>query len=329
MPVTRAYVEALIAKLEPSLWAAFQRAIQNWSDSIDYEAIAEALKDGDVERAIRAANLQPAVLNPFLTAREAAYEAGGVAEANGLRINIIFDARHLSGEAVLKRQAADLVQGVTDDTKAVLRTVLTDGLERGQGALTTAREIKKYVGITDYQAQIALNLRRKLETDPTALLAELSAKPGEGNYKLRDRRLDGIIRRAVRDGKPIAAKDIETIIAAYRNRSIADRAKSIAATETLKAVNQGRQEAFQQAIDSGKVLASNVRRVWHAAKDSRTRDTHRQLDGETVGFNEPWVSSSGARLRFPGDPSAPLAETIRCRCNFSMRVDYFSNLKAT
>lgn len=323
MAVSRAQIEALIAKLEPQLRKAFEDALKTWGDSIDYAAIAEALSRNDVEAAVRAANIQPAALNGFLTIREAAFEAGGAAEATGLRLNIVFNARHLRGEEVLKRQAAWLVQGLTDDTKAMMRTVLTDGLTRGQGAITTARQLKGYIGLTDNQAGYMLNLRRKLETDPKALLAEFEA----GGYKLRDSRLDAIVRRAVKTETPIAAKDIETITNAYKNRSITWRSKNIARTETLSAVNSGRQEAFQQAIDSGKVQAKDVRRVWHAAKDKRTRDTHRGLDGQTVGMNEDFISLSGARLRFPGDPLAPLSETVACRCSFSMRVDYFSNLR--
>ena len=47
-----------------------------------------------------------------------------------------------------------------------------------------------------------------------------------------------------------------------------------------------------------------------ATLDSRTRDSHRQLDGEVVGDDGKF--SNG--LRYPGDPEGPAAEVWNCRC---------------
>lgn len=327
MPATRKQIEELIARLEPALRKAFQQAIDDWRRNVDLDALADALKRGDIEAGIRAASIQPAALNGLLTATETAYAAGGVAEMETLAVKLLFNARHLRGEAQLRQYGATMVQGITDDTKAMLRTVLTGGLARGQGAMATARQVRDYIGITDYDAKVAMNFRRKLETDPKALLAELSAEKGNGNYDRRDRRLDGIIRRAVRDNKPIAQKDIDTIITTYKNKSVVARSKNIARTETLSAVNAGRDEAYRQAVDSGKVPAQSVRKVWNSAHDKRVRNTHRELDGESVGLNETFTSSSGARLRYPGDKLAPLSEICGCRCNLTYRIDHLSNVQ--
>lgn len=326
MPTTRKQVEELIARLEPTLRKAFQDALDDWRNNIDMDALAAAIQRGNLEEAIRVAGLQPGVLTGFLRSYELAFEAAGVAEMTGLRLNIIFNVRHLSGERMLRDYAARLVQGIDDNSRAMLRTVLTDGLARGQGSRATARELLSYIGMTDYSAKIALNFRRKLETDPKSLLAELSSEPKKGNYLLRDRRLDGIIRRAVRDGKPIAAADIDKIITAYTNRSIRERAISIARTETLKAVNAGQHASYVQAVESGKVAAQDIRKTWWATRDNRVRDTHKELDRESVGLNEYFVSSSGARLLHPGDESAPASEVCNCRCVAVYRIDHLSNL---
>lgn len=53
---------------------------------------------------------------------------------------------------------------------------------------------------------------------------------------------------------------------------------------------------------------------WHSRRDSRVRETHRVLDGKKVPMGSPFVSPSGAKLRYPGDPKAPIAEVINCRC---------------
>lgn len=323
MATTRAQIEALIAKLDPILRKAFEQALDAWRANIDLDAVADALRRGDIDGAVRAANIQPAALNGFLTARETAFEAAGTAELASLRLNIIFNARHLRGEAQLSQYGAQFVQGVTDDTKAMLRTALTDSLSRGQGAKAAARGIRDMIGLTDSQAGWAINLRRKLIDDPKSLLSEFAAD----GYKLRDKRLDGIVRRAVKAEKPIAAADIEKIVTAYQNRAIRWRSLNIARTETLRAVQTGNFEAYQQAVESGKIAAQNVRKVWNSAHDNRVRHTHRELDGESVGLNERFVSISGARLLYPLDPDAPLAETVNCRCGLTYRIDHLANLR--
>ena len=323
MPTTRKQLEELIARLEPVLRRAFDQALNDWRNHIDLDAVADALRRGDIESAVRAANIQPAALNGFLTAREAAFEAAGTAEMATLRLNIIFNARHLRGEQMLERYGAKFVQAVTDDVRAMLRTSLTDSLSRGQGAKAAARGIRDMIGLTDSQAGWAINLRWKLENDPKGLLSEFAAD----GYKLRDKRLDGIVRRAVKAEKPIAAGDIEKIVTAYQNRAIRWRSENIARTETLRAVQAANFEAYQQAVESGKVAAQSVRKVWNSAHDNRVRHTHRELDGESVGLNELFVSPSGASLRYPLDPNAPLEETVNCRCNLTYRIDHLANIR--
>lgn len=322
MAVSRAYIEALIARLEPTLRREFMAALDDWRRNIDLQAVARALERGDVAGAVQAANIQPGALTGLARQMEGAFAAGGAAEAQGLRLNIIFNARDFRSEAIIRESSSTLIQAVTEDTRATLRTVMADGLSRGQGAATTARQIQPYIGMTEGQTRYALNFRRKLETDPKALLVELE----RDNYKNRDRRLDGIVRRAVKSGEPMAARDIDKIMAAYRNRSIAWRAKMIARSETLRSVNIGRFEAYRQAVDSGKVREQDIRRTWNATPDKRTRDTHAEMGGQTVGLNEAFVSPSGARLRYPGDPLAPAHETINCRCNVTYRIDHLANV---
>lgn len=57
-------------------------------------------------------------------------------------------------------------------------------------------------------------------------------------------------------------------------------------------------------------MGIDVRARWMATLDSRTRDSHRQLDGEVVGDDGKF--SNG--LRYPGDPEGPAAEVWNCRC---------------
>lgn len=91
------------------------------------------------------------------------------------------------------------------------------------------------------------------------------------------------------------------------------RAEVIARTETHGAANYGSQEAAKQ---TGLPLS----REWLAAADDRTRETHREANGQVVGMDDTFrVGDSD--LAFPGDPSGPADEVINCRCAVGYIVD--------
>ena len=116
------------------------------------------------------------------------------------------------------------------------------------------------------------------------------------------------IQQAIRDG--IAAGDSTTQIAdAVRHVFDVARARAelIARTETSIALNQA---AFDYAQASGKV----GRKEWLAVHDTRTRETHRVADGQTVPVGLPFAVG-GSLMMHPGDPTAPPGEVCNCRCS--------------
>ena len=47
---------------------------------------------------------------------------------------------------------------------------------------------------------------------------------------------------------------------------------------------------------------------------NNSRDTHMEMHGQEVPYDEPFQSPSGAMLMFPGDNSAPPEEVVNCQC---------------
>ena len=90
---------------------------------------------------------------------------------------------------------------------------------------------------------------------------------------------------------------------AKRNKAAAIRN---ARTMTTGAENAGRADAYMRA----KNLGIDMKVMWLATLDGRTRDSHRDMDGEEVEVGE--LFSNG--LRFPGDPHGPGEEVYNCRC---------------
>jgi uncharacterized protein with gpF-like domain len=135
--------------------------------------------------------------------------------------------------------------------------------------------------------------------------------------KLRDRRFDGIVRKAIKDGKPLSQTDADRITARYSDRMLKHRADTIARTESITALRAGRREGIQQGIEQGAIASDRVKRVWSATLDSRTRRDHAGVDGQSVdGMDAPFTLPDGSRMLYPGDTSlgAPASQTVGCRC---------------
>jgi hypothetical protein len=119
---------------------------------------------------------------------------------------------------------------------------------------------------------------------------------------------------------------VTRIVGRYSDRMVQLRGEMLARTETMMALGTARENAMRQQIDAGKVAAQDVRKVWRSAADGRVRHTHQVLNGKAVGFDDSFQSVSGARLRFPGDPEAPINEVSGCRCHLEYKVDYLASV---
>jgi SPP1 gp7 family putative phage head morphogenesis protein len=74
--------------------------------------------------------------------------------------------------------------------------------------------------------------------------------------------------------------------------------------------------ASMNACDKAKSKGAEVVKQWDASLDKRTRDSHRDVDGEIRELDEPF--SNG--LMYPGDPSGSAAEVVNCRCALLQRA---------
>lgn len=170
------------------------------------------------------------------------------------------------------------------------------------------------IGLTSQQAGYVRRAREQIE----------NGDAGYFDRKLRDKRFDGTIKRAIRDGKPLSRADVDKITGRYADRLLAHRGEVIARTESIAALHAGQFEAARQLVDSGKVRADQITKVWDATGDVRTRLTHAAMDGQSKRLNEPFVSPSGALMMHPHDTTlgAPADEIISCRCFMAIKVKY-------
>lgn len=84
----------------------------------------------------------------------------------------------------------------------------------------------------------------------------------------------------------------------------------IARTEAHRAREMGDLRALQHAESKGVIM----QKMWVSALDEHTRDTHQELDGQTVGVDEYFVSPEGHEALAPG-LFGVAEEDINCRCS--------------
>lgn len=101
-----------------------------------------------------------------------------------------------------------------------------------------------------------------------------------------------------------------------------DAAIRSARTIVTGAENKGRMDSYKRAEADGIVLEKE----WIATSDSRTRDWHEELDGQTRPIDEPFENAIG-KIMFPGDPSADGANVYNCRCTLVSKVKEFKKVR--
>ncbi|WP_296222042.1 phage minor head protein [uncultured Sphingomonas sp.] len=221
---------------------------------------------------------------------------------------------------------------IVDDQREAIRAVIEAGIEAGRGPRDTALDIigrvdkaagKRTGGIVGLNAPQA-KARVKAGTE----LDELD--PAYFERKLRDKRFDPMVKKAIEEGKPLSKADRERILTRYSDRLLKYRGDMIARTETIASLNAGRNEGIQQLIDAGRITENQVVKIWDSTgADGRTRDTHLGMEDQRKRLGEPFISPSGARMMHPGDTSlqAPGSETINCRCVLRFDIDFYRGLK--
>lgn len=124
----------------------------------------------------------------------------------------------------------------------------------------------------------------------------------------------GEIEQGLRDAEsiPDITRRIDVLLTASGSERWPNRARTVARTETIGAVNAGvYRAAVLDAQDRGDVAPA---KVWLSTLDDRTRPTHTEADRQRTLLQSPF-KVGGADLLFPGDPRGPAQEVIMCRCS--------------
>ena len=241
-----------------------------------------------------------------------ASKAGFRKAAPKAQVSIAFDASNPRAAGLMQARQLNFIQQITNSQRAAIRTSLANSFNEGSTSLTDYLDaFMDSLGLTDSQVATVNNYRQLLEIGSEEVLQR----------DLRDRRYDKTVQAALSNGEPLSANTIDIMVDRYEANMLAMRADTIGRTEGLSVMNQARQEAMEQVLDQAGFERGDVRRVWNATQDSRTRDSHMAMDGQSVGMDEPFVTPDGEELMYPGDPDASAKERINCRCAVTLEFD--------
>lgn len=132
------------------------------------------------------------------------------------------------------------------------------------------------------------------------------------DVKWQEKRLQTIARTAVSQTEPWKYADY---IASSAVLSAKNGMDATAQAMVFGAFDSGVYQAGLDAVEAG----MDVSKTWLGILDSHIRDSHRHLHGTTVPLDGVFHGLNGD-LRYPHDPDAPAAETMRCRCRMAVHA---------
>jgi len=180
---------------------------------------------------------------------------------------------------------------------------------------------------SNFRAGIAFNIYDKktverLLKDNPKMLPEWKINEKK-DYIWNEKRVQNALAQGIIQGESIGK--IRDRLTEDLSSGNADKMYMFARTVMTGAQNAGRVERMREA---DKEFGIKSMKQWSTVHDNRVRDTHNDLNGMTVDYDEDFtVPNDGRTIRYPGDPFADADLVYNCRCSLlyihkGSNVDY-------
>ncbi len=305
---------------ESQIKTAYLRAIRSIVDGAQFSRLRDAISRGDYETAIAAVDIDSAAFDEFRALLIETYAQSGVNEITGQKWPV--SVRYNSASPYAERYARDVVGQhityITDEMRNSIRWTIGDGIAFGRSFNKIALDIVGrigpagnrvggIVGLNQQQSEWVANMRRYIESGDIASVKAMTR---------RDKRYDLMIERG-----GLTDAQIDKIVGRYSDRLLLSRGLTIARTERMLAVNQGRIDAWRQAADKVGIQHSALVKKWrHTGRSVMDRITHQRANGQTVSGLDTPFNIGGFLMQYPHDPSAPASQCINCMCEVEIKL---------
>lgn len=261
-------LDRLARKMEPALRDAFMAAVRSVKATTTVQAIYDALTSSSPGDAIRMAT-DALDLERMRQALAQIVDAAGMIGQAALEKELRpfgakFDMVNPRAVDYIRHESAMLVREIKNDQRAAVRNIIERSFVEGIPPKTAAREIKSFIGLTEYQTNVVMNYQLRL--------LESGAADVEG--------------KTIRYGEKL-----------LRRRSI-----TIARTESINASNAGLQASWEVGRDLG-VIPREAYQVWIVAPDDRLCPICEAIplmpENESVPIGGVFILPDGRRVKRP------------------------------
>ncbi len=244
-------LHSLADALTPTLRRKIARAFKQAADQNSLLTLIRVIESGNLsprQIALLTQNLplimQQATLPTLTTAIKGAAKIE-IQEVSGFGITIDFARVNPYAVTAAQNQAAYLVTRVSLQTKAAIRSVITEALKQGITPRDTARILKPMIGLTQRQALAVMNFRERMRNAGATVSQAQSA----------------------------AAK--------YTQQLLRERSMTIARTELIDSMTRGQRATWLAGRRDGK-MPFGARAEWIVTPDDRLCPRCMAMDGETA-----------------------------------------------
>lgn len=277
-------LEKLVEKQEASFRKEFNEWVRKKRSQETLDQLQKLLENGQIYDAI---DLMSDDANYWMLLFLTTYVAGGVLESRQYPFDYRFNPFI---NDFVNRQAENFSKFMRDSQRQALLNTAYREYQAGKNWAEVAKAIGLNVGLSGFQQRTLLKYENLLRADVSV------------------------------EGRPLySEKQIARLIKKRSGIMVEQRARLVATTEVGLLINEAREESFRQGVIAEGLDPAQATKTWVNVGDSKVRATHQHgsLGGQTVPLDQPFISSSGARLQRPHDPSAPPAERYNCRCHLT------------
>lgn len=212
------------------------------------------------------------------------------------------------------KMASEIANDLTNTTETASKMINNNTSQMYlQGIMEASKELEPYDNFDVFDIR---QIRRIADKNAKHLPKANPSIPKEERWN--EKRIKSALMQSAIKGESVQklAGRLRVVVGMGRTSAIRNARTMMTASH-----NMGKLDIAQEAIDMG----INVKKVWIATNDDRTRDSHAEMDGVTIPVDEPFVlqnmDGSTSKLMYPADPDGDPEQVYNCRCTMGYVIE--------